>query len=96
MEEFKKELLDLGFNINSIGFIYWLDMYELIKENKCGNRTMNYYIEIANKHQSTYARVERALRHSMEYAIENIKSKYNIDKINNSVLMNLIRCKFYE
>lgn len=33
MEKIKKELLELGFCINSKGIFYWIDLIKLAKEN---------------------------------------------------------------
>lgn len=95
MEEKRDTLLKLGFNVNSIGFDYWL--YAITLYNKyIGKYTFSMnilYEDIANYFKSTRSRVERALRTSSIHAKENIKKiyKYNNKITNKTILILLTR-----
>lgn len=94
LNEIKQELLELGFDVDSIGIVYWIDAIKYSKANPLEWKMGIIYEFIAEKYNSTTARVERAMRHSMTSAIENIQKKYGYyNKIKNSTFLNLIRFK---
>ena len=94
IEEIKKELLELNFDINSRGILYWIEAVKIIKKNPLIWDMMDIYEKTAKKYNTTYTAVERAMRHSMQSAIGNIQRKYEYyNKINNQTFLNLIRYK---
>lgn len=94
MEEIKNELLELGFNVDSIGIIYWVEAIKIMKENPLIWDMIDIYEKIAKKYNSTYPRIERCMRHCMEHAKPNIQKKYGYYKpIRNQTFLSLIRYK---
>ena len=94
MEEIKQELLELGFDVDSIGIKYWADAIKYIKENPEKWDTCDIYDRVAKENNTRYFNVERAMRHSITPARENIQTKYGYyKKIKNSTFLNLIRFK---
>lgn len=88
-EKVENLLLELGFNINSKGFDYWLQAIELYKNKRYS--MANLYEEIAEKNDTIYTRVERNLRTSSKTAKNNIKRKYNYNnKLNNRAILKLL------
>lgn len=92
-DEIKKELLELGFKVNSIGIVYWIEAIEYVKENSLAAwETMAIYAFIAKRYNSSISRVERAMRFAIEPAIKNIQKRYKYYyKINTSNFLSLIR-----
>lgn len=92
MLETKDYLKELGFNISSMGFNYWIlavDLYER-NSNQFGIiKIENIYNEIAEIYHTTRNRVERAMRTARETATERIQEKYNyyLKLTNKSVLI---------
>ncbi len=85
----RKYLLNLNFNINSIGFDYWI--LATFKYEKKKMSMMTLYTEIAKVCNTTANRVERAMRHSSINAKEKIKELYKYNgKISNSTILNLL------
>ena len=79
----KKELLELGFCINSKEIFYWIDLIKLAKENPNMEIT-KMYIELAKMNKTSYTSIERCLRTAMQPAKINIQKKYNYNsKISN-------------
>ena len=94
MEEIKNELLELGFNVDSIGIIYWVEAIKIMKENPLIWDMIDIYEKIAKKYNSTYPRIERCMRHCIKNAIENIQKKYGYyGTIKNQTYLSLIRFK---
>lgn len=81
MEEIKNELLELGFNVDSIGIMYWIEAIRITKENPLIWNMMDIYEKIAEKYSSTYPNVERAMRHCIKNAIENIQKNMAITEL---------------
>lgn len=82
-------LLELGFNINSKGFDYWLQIIKLYKNKK--RKLIDLYEILANTNDTTYTRVERCLRYASEKAKKNIRKKYNYNnKLNNRAILKLL------
>ena len=93
-EDIKKELLELNFNVGSVGIIYWIDAIEIIKNNPLIWDMHDIYDFIAQRHNATISRVERAMRFAIEPAKEYIQRKYNYyNKIRNHTYLDLIRYK---
>ena len=94
MKETTDYLKELGFNISSIGFNYWMLAVDLYNRNcdKYGiiNIT-NIYEEIAEIYHTTKARVERAMRTARRTASENIVKEFNYNgKITNLSCLKLL------
>lgn len=93
-KEMKKELLELKFNVDSIGIIYWLDAIKILKENPLIWDMCDIYLKIAKKYKVSYYAVEKAMRFAIGPAKKEIQKKYGYyDKIKNSTYLNLIRFK---
>lgn len=73
------ELMKLGFNINSIGFKYWIKALYLYKLNhwRYGFTIEFIYNEIAQEFQTTRNRVERSMRTASKNARKEIQELYN-------------------
>ncbi len=86
----KNLLLKLGFNINSIGFDYWLSAIEYFRQNY-GRYSFNMqimYEEIAKQYQTTATRVERSLRTASATAKQNIQKYFEYyNKITNKTIL---------
>lgn len=94
MEGIKKELLELNFDVESIGIIYWVEAIKIVKENPLEWRVGEIYSTIADKYNTTYSKIEREMRYSITPAKKNIQKKYGYyDKIKNSTFLSLIRYK---
>ncbi len=94
MDEIKQELLELKFNVDSVGIIYWIEAIKLIKENPLLWDMEDIYNYVADAYNSTRARVERGMRTAIEPARENIQNKYGYyAKIKNQTFLDLIRFK---
>lgn len=78
MNEIKKELLELEFNVNSIGLIYWVEAIKHIQKNPLCWDVMDIYDYIAKKYNTTGINVERCLRHAITPAKKNIQENTNI------------------
>ena len=92
MEKEKNLLRELNFNVNSSGFIYWLEALKYIKKCPLNYDIMNVYEYIANKYLTSISLVERNMRTAKQTAIKQIQAKYNYHrKISNSTFLNLVR-----
>lgn len=89
--EVKDMLLSLSFNINSIGFRYWITAININQNtnNYLKNSIENVYQQVAKIHNTTSHRVERVMRTARETATERIQEKYNygLKLTNKSVLI---------
>lgn len=86
----QKYLLQLGFNINSIGFDFWLIAIHLYLKNRQISM-MTLYKEISKGTNKTPSNIERAMRTASETAKENIKKLYYYDgKLSNKTILRLI------
>ena len=89
--EIKDMLLSLSFNLNSIGFRYWITAININQNtnNYLKNSIENVYYQVAKIHNTTRNRVERAMRTARETATERIQEKYNygLKLTNKSVLI---------
>lgn len=88
----KELLLELGFNMNSIVSLYWLDALNFANNYQGKYKMMNIYKDIANKYNTTVSSVERSMRYAVKPAEMNIQQKYNYNnKINNMTFINLVK-----
>ena len=89
--EIKDMLLSLSFNLNSIGFKYWITAISINQNtnNYLKNSIENIYQQVAKIHNTTRNRVERSMRTARETATEKIQEKYNygLKLTNKSVLI---------
>lgn len=86
----KELLIQLNFNLLSIGFQYWLYAIELAKQNP-SFKMMEIYEKVANKFNTTTNRVERCMRTTQEK--NTIKQNYNLkysDKLTNSSILRFL------
>lgn len=94
MKETTDYLKELGFNISSIGFNYWVLAVDLYNRNceQYGIVNMtNIYEEIAEIYHITKTRVERAMRTARFTATENIVKEFNYNgKITNLSCLKLL------
>ena len=94
MLETKDYLKELGFNILSMGFNYWIlaiDLYER-NSNQFGIIKMeNIYNEIAEIYHTTRSNVERCMRTARIPATDNMINKFNYNgKITNMSCLKLL------
>lgn len=93
-DEIKRELLELNFNVNSIGLVYWLDAIRYMKNHVATWEMIDIYNYIAKKRESTYKNVERAMRYAIFPAKKNIQEKYHYyGRIKPETYLGLIRFK---
>ena len=92
MDEIKKELLELEFNADSIGLVYWIEAIKYIRNNPLSWDVMAIYEHIASEFNTTKTRAERNLRNAITPAKKNIQEKYKYYRpIRNQTFLNLIR-----
>lgn len=94
MKETTDYLKELGFNISSVGFNYWVLAVDLYNRN-CEEYGIvyisNIYEEIAEIYHTTKLRVERAMRTARRTATENIVKEFNYNgKITNLSCLKLL------
>lgn len=86
----KNYLLQLGFNIKSIGFEFWLTAIHIYLKNRQISM-MTLYKEIGKRRNKTASQIERAMRTASETAKENIKKLYDYNgKLSNKTILTLI------
>ena len=86
----QKYLLQLGFNINSIGFDFWLTAIRIYLKNRQISM-MTLYNEIGKITNKKASQIERAMRTASETAKENIKKLYDYNgKLSNKTILTLI------
>lgn len=94
MKETTDYLKELGFNISSVGFNYWVLAVDLYYRNckQYGIVCMsNIYEEIAEIYHTTKVRVERSMRTARRTATENIVKEFNYNgKITNLSCLKLL------
>lgn len=83
-----KMLLQLQFNVTSIGFNYWITAINLYRTNyKYNNTIEQVYHDVAEIHNTTRTRVERAMR----TATEQIQKQFNYyNKLTNKTILELL------
>ena len=90
-----KMLLQLQFNVTSIGFNYWVTAIRLYRKNyyKYNNTIEHVYHDVARIHNTTRTRVERAMRTAKATATEQIQKQFNYyNKLSNKTLLELLSC----
>ena len=88
-----KMLLQLQFNVTSIGFYYWITAIQQYRKNynKYNNIIEQVYYDVAKIHNSTRARVERAMRTAKATATEQIQKQFNYyNKLTNKTVLELL------
>ena len=91
--DINKLLLKLQFNISSIGFHYWATAIMKYRKNyyKYNNTIEPLYYDVAKIHNTTRARVERAMRTARATATEQIQKQYNYyNKLTNKTVLELL------
>lgn len=92
VDDIKKELLALGFDVDRIGIIYWVDAIKYVRANYLDWKMCNIYRELAKKYNSTITSVERNMHNTLKPATENIQKKYGYHQpIKNQTFLNLIK-----
>lgn len=92
-EIIKDKLLKLGFNINSVGFDYWIRAIEVYQPNV---KMESVYFTLAQFFGKKPSLIERGMRTASETSKEKIKEYYKYDgKLSNKTILNLIT-KFKE
>lgn len=94
----EKGLLELGFNVSSIGFKYWVVAIIGYRRHKYkyDNTIESIYNDIALKFGTTRTRVERDMRTARATASNNIKEYFNYNmRITNKSVLSLLTSQFY-
>ena len=89
----QNQLLQLDFNISSIGFKYWIKAIDIYKKDSWRyGFTMEYlYNVIAGTFQTTRNRVERAMRTASQTAKKTIAKEYKYNgKLSTKAILELI------
>lgn len=88
-----KMLLQLQFNVSSIGFNYWVTAINKYRKNyyKYNNTIEQVYHDVAKIHNTTRTRVERAMRTAKATATEQIQKQFNYyNKLTNKTVLELL------
>ena len=88
-----KMLLQLQFNVTSIGFYYWITAIMQYRKNyfKYNNTIEQVYQDVAKIHNTTRTRVERAMRTAKATATEEIQKQFNYyNKLTNKTVLELL------
>lgn len=88
-----KMLLQLQFNVTSIGFYYWITAIMQYRKNyyKYNNTIEQVYYDVAKIHNTTRTRVERAMRTAKATATEQIQKQFNYyNKLTNKTVLELL------
>lgn len=88
-----KMLLQLQFNVRSIGFYYWITAIQQYRKNyyKYNNTIEQVYHDVAKIHYTTRTRVERAMRTARQTATEEIQKQFNYyNKLTNKTVLELL------
>lgn len=93
-EIIKDKLLKLGFNINSVGFDYWIRAIEVYQPNV---KMESVYFTLAQFFGKKPLLIERGMRTASETSKEKIKEYYKYDgKLSNKSILKLIKIKIEE
>lgn len=85
-----KMLLQLQFNVRSIGFYYWITAIMQYRKNYYNTIEQVYY-DVAKIHNTTRTRVERAMRTAKATATEQIQKQFNYyNKLTNKTVLELL------
>lgn len=94
MKDIKQELLELNFNVDSIGIVYWIEAIKFVKSHPLDWDMMDLYESIAIMYDTSISKVERNMRFAIAPAKKNIQKKYGYyNQIKNQTFLDLIRYK---
>lgn len=88
-----KMLLQLQFNVKSIGFYYWITAIQQYRKKnyKYDNTIEKVYNDVAKIHNTTRTRVERAMRIAKATATEQIQKQFNYyNRLTNKTVLELL------
>lgn len=86
-----KMLLQLQFNVTSIGFYYWITAIQQYRKNYYKYNTIEkLYNDVAKIHNTTRTRVERAMRTARTPATEQIQKQFNYNRLTNKTVLELL------
>lgn len=91
--DLQRLLLNLQFNVSSIGFAYWITAISRYSKNyyKYNNSIEAIYEEVAQIHNTTRNRVERCMRTARRKADYEIQKQFNYyNKITNKTVLELL------
>ena len=91
--DINKMLLQLQFNVSSIGFYYWITAISKYRKYyyKYNNTIEKVYNDVAKIHNTTRARVERSMRTARTPATEQIQKQFNYyNKLTNKTVLELL------
>lgn len=88
--DINKLLLELQFNVSSIGFHYWATAIKQYRKNYY-NTIEEVYYDVAKIHNTTSTRVEKAMRTAKATAIDQIQKQFNYyNKLTNKTVLELL------
>lgn len=87
-----KMLLQLQFNVTSVGFYYWITAIQQYQKNYYKYNTIEQvYQDVAKIHNTTRTRVERVMRTAKATATEQIQKQFNYyNKLTNKTVLELL------
>lgn len=87
-----KMLLQLQFNVTSIGFQYWITAIQQYRKNYYKYNTIEQvYHDVAKIHNTTRTRVERSMRTAKAPATEQIQKQFNYyNRLTNKTVLELL------
>lgn len=88
--DINKLLLELQFNVSSIGFHYWATAIKQYRKNYY-NTIEEVYYDVAKIYNTTSTRVEKAMRTAKATATEQIQKQFNYyNKLTNKTVLELL------
>lgn len=89
--QINKMLLQLQFNVTSMGFYYWITAIKQCRKNNY-NKIEQVYHDVSKIHNTTRTRVERAMRTARSTATEQIQKQFNYyNKLTNKSVLELLK-----
>ena len=87
-----KMLLQLQFNVTSIGFYYWITAIQQYRKNYYKYNTIEkLYNDVAKIHNTTRTGVERSMRTAKATATEQIQKQFNYyNRLTNKTVLELL------
>ena len=87
-----KMLLQLQFNVRSIGFYYWITAIQQYRKNYYKYNTIEkVYNDVAKIHNTTRTGVERSMRTAKATATEQIQKQFNYyNRLTNKTVLELL------
>lgn len=74
-----ENILDkLNVSVDNLGYTYLINAVEIYLKSRTNNIT-EIYKEVAERYETKYLRVERAIRHEMDKNEDKIKQYFNVD-----------------